>query len=115
MKSAEATVIQELIEIVLNMEGWLLHPDIRFKICDGGRGNLGEQADYQQLMNRVQKTKKLAQIVADADKTFTLLADIVDDADNEGCEEMFTVASCYIEDAGQHVRRARNESATSQT
>ena len=40
----------ELLEACEAMVGWFNHPEIRFKMCDGGRGNLGEQSAYHRMM-----------------------------------------------------------------
>lgn len=89
MKSAEAVVIQELIEVIKKIE--------------------------KTIRPSTLKVIARAERVANADRTFSLLTDIVDDADDTGCEYMFTVAECYIKDAGRHVRKAKDESATPKT
>lgn len=43
---------QELLEACKLLVGWFNHPSIRFKMCDGGKGNLGEQSEYHRMMKQ---------------------------------------------------------------
>ena len=38
-----------------DLVGWFNHPALRVKMCDGGRGNLGEQAEYHRVKNQADK------------------------------------------------------------
>lgn len=52
----------ELLEACKEMQSLLENSDVRFKICDGGRGNLGEQSRYHRVMGlaakAIRKTKE---------------------------------------------------------
>lgn len=90
MKSASAIIISELVWCLKEMEALAT-----FQVS----------VDTTAMLKKAHKTIKLAEKVAEADTTYKLLEDIVDDADDTGCEDMYTVAACYIDDARDQFRK----------
>jgi hypothetical protein len=46
----QAARIQKLKTAGEEIASWLRHPDMRHKMVDGGRGNLGEQSTYHRIL-----------------------------------------------------------------
>lgn len=53
--------LEAMTDIANEIFSWLNHPSLKHKMCDGGRGNLGEQARFFDMQRRLQTLTRSAQ------------------------------------------------------
>ena len=51
---------QEVVEALESAQELLMHQDVRWKICDGGRGNMGECSWWNRVAKQIREAKAKA-------------------------------------------------------